>query len=55
VSALEQWPGLRRAGRSTAEPGAEAGPAAARSADALDLYMTQFGNAARASAVLRRL
>ena len=35
--ALERWPGVRRAGRSTAEPGADAGPAAARSAAALDL------------------
>ena len=29
------WPGVRRAGRSTAEPGADAGPAAPRSGAAL--------------------
>jgi hypothetical protein len=35
VGAGGVWPGVRRAGRATAEPGAGAGPAAARSADAL--------------------
>ena len=34
---LAVWPGVRRAGRSTAEPGADAGPAAPRCGAALDL------------------
>ena len=38
---------MRRAGRSTAGPGADAGPAAARSGAALDLDKAEFGNRTR--------
>ena len=34
------WPGVRRAGRSTAEPGADAGPAAPRGGAALDTQVS---------------
>jgi len=40
---LRVWPGVRRAGRSTAEPGADAGPSGAVGA-ALILITAQFGN-----------